>query len=92
MTRRSYRSSRLASSIGWTFHHGLASPAVVPAHTLHLPSPRHADLPFDERVERAWSRLLARFEDEEHERLRVRERLVELIEGDRREANDREPY
>lgn len=36
-----------------------------------------ADLPFDERVERAWARLLARFEADEHERLR--EVLVKRI-------------
>lgn len=40
-----------------------------------------AHLPFEERVERAWKRLLARFEEDEHERLR--EALVEVIESDR---------
>ncbi len=40
-----------------------------------------ADLPFEERVERAWKRLLAAFEVDEHERLR--ESLVEMIEGER---------
>ncbi len=40
-----------------------------------------ADLRFEERVERAWARLLAAFEEDEHERLR--EALVEMIESDR---------
>ena len=30
-----------------------------------------ADLPFEQRVERAWARLLARFEEDVHERLRT---------------------
>ena len=41
-----------------------------------------ADLPFEQRVERAWARLLARFEEDEHERLR--ELLLERIDGERR--------
>jgi hypothetical protein len=35
------------------------------------------DLPFGERVERAWKRLLAAFEEDEHERLR--KVLVKMI-------------
>jgi hypothetical protein len=42
-----------------------------------------ADLCFKERVERAWARLLAGFEEHEHERLR--EALVEMI---TKEVND----
>lgn len=40
------------------------------------------DLPFEERVERAWARLKAGFEEDEHERLR--EVLVKRIERERR--------
>lgn len=42
-----------------------------------------ADLPFEQRVERAWVRLkLTRFAPEEHERLR--ELLVKRIDGEQR--------
>ena len=40
-----------------------------------------AALPFEERVERAWRRLRAGFQEDEHERLR--EVLGELIERER---------
>lgn len=41
-----------------------------------------AHLPFEERVERALARLMAGFEEDDHERLR--EVLVNMIEGERR--------
>ena len=50
-----------------------------------LPGPRSidADLPFEERVERAWEHIKAtRFMPEEHERLR--EAIVEMVTREQR--------
>lgn len=60
---------------------GLIPPAEMFAHPLPSPFLIDAHLPFGERVERAWKRLLAGFEEDEHERLR--EALVAKIEGER---------
>ena len=59
---------------------GLITPAEMFDHPLPDRLMLDADLPFEERVERAWARLkLTRFTPEEHERLRtaMAERLKE---------------
>ena len=61
---------------------------LIPPHEMFgrvLPGPRSIDVnvPFEERVERAWEHIKAtRFMPEERERLRAV--LVEVIEGERR--------
>lgn len=61
---------------------GLIPPDQLFGRVLPVPRFIDADRPFEERVERAWARLKAGFEEDEHERLR--ERLVQVIEDDRR--------
>lgn len=59
---------------------------ITPHEMFERPLPRpfllDFDLPFEERVERAWARLKAGFEEDEYERLL--RALVEVIEDDRR--------
>lgn len=77
MTRSKTRHSR-----GQSHNHGSPIP---PDHLFGSVLPGRlildAHLPFEERVERAWARLLAGFEEDDHERLR--EVLDALIEGER---------
>jgi hypothetical protein len=56
---------------------GLIPPAEMFERALPGPFVLDAELPFDERVERAWRRLKAGFHEDEHERLR--QVLVDLI-------------
>jgi hypothetical protein len=48
---------------------GLIRPAEMFERALPGPFMLDADLPFEERVERAWRRLKAGFREDEHERL-----------------------
>jgi len=62
---------------------GLIPPSEIFDHPLSCRLVLDIDLPFEERVERAWERLkLTRFTPEEHERLR--EVLVKRIDGEQR--------
>jgi len=73
MTRK--QSRRPATE--WIDHGGLIQPAAMIERPLPRPFLLDARLRFEERVERAWARLKAEFEEGEHERLR--EALVEVI-------------
>jgi hypothetical protein len=65
-------------------HGGLIPPAEMFGRVLFERFIPDADMPFEERVERAWKRLLAAFEVDEHKRLR--EALVEIMTT--KEVND----
>jgi hypothetical protein len=56
---------------------GLIPPHEMFGRVLPGPRPIEANLPFEERVERAWARLKLGFEEPEHDRLR--EVLVERL-------------
>jgi hypothetical protein len=60
---------------------GLIPPAEMFERALPGAFVPDADLPFEERVERAWRRLKAGFQEDEHQRLR--EALEEKIERER---------
>jgi hypothetical protein len=71
MTRTKHKTGPAAPDHG----PGLIRPAEMFERALPGPFMLDADLPFEERVERAWRRLKAGFHEDEHERLR--EALVE---------------